>query len=402
VATYRLFIDPDPFPMKLGGELPGFQLAYETWGELSSARDNGILLQTGLSPGSHAKSRPDAPQPGWWEEFIGPGLALDTSRFFVICSNVLGGCYGSTGPSSIDRRTGRAFALGFPRLSVEDMVRAQHRLVRHLGIARLHAAVGSSMGGMQSLMYAALFPDEVANLVAISTAGRSYPWSIAVRFVQRQAVLMDPDWSGGDYYDGRGPLHGLHLARQIGTISYRGPGEWAPRFGRERAWPEPPGEGILDAAAPEAEPGRAEPQFPDRPGVEAARPHRFGVDFQVESYLAHQADKFVRIYDANSYLYISKAMDLFDLGDGAPSYEEGVARVRARSFIAGVPTDLLFPLPLQEEIAEILRSAGRDVTFHRLESIYGHDSFLVEVDALSPLLRGFLGERGIVRSRAST
>src|SRR5207247_5256375 len=150
--------------------------AYETWGELSSDRDNAILLQTGLSPGSHARSHAGAPTPGWWEEFIGPGLALDTNRFFVICSNVLGGCYGSTGPSSIDLRTGRQHALSFPTLTIEDMVAAQHCLIRHLGIARLHAAIGSSMGGMQSLAYGASFPDETANVVAISAAGRSYSW----------------------------------------------------------------------------------------------------------------------------------------------------------------------------------------------------------------------------------
>jgi homoserine O-acetyltransferase len=360
--------------MRLGGVLPAFELAYETWGELSSARDNAILVQTGLSPGSHARSHPGAPGPGWWEEFIGPGMALDTNRFFVICSNVLGGCYGSTGPSSIDPRTGRPFALSFPTLTIEDMVAAQRFLIRHLGISRLHAAVGSSMGGMQSLAYGALFPDEVANVVAISAAGRSYPWSIAIRFVQRQAVLADPDWRGGDYYGGKGPLNGLHIARMLGTISYRGPGEWAPRFGRQRV--EPASTGLSE--------------FPDRPGVEAALGHRFGVDFQIESYLAHQGDKFVRIYDANSYLYISKAMDLFDLGEGQSSYDAGVARIHARSLIVGVPTDLLFPMGLQQELAEILADGGRDCRFRQLDSIYGHDSFLVEVEALSPVLKEFL------------
>ena len=373
MSRYRLFQHPGPFPMRLGGSLPGFHLAYETWGALSEARDNAILLQTGLTPGSHARSSPDAPEPGWWEEFIGPGLALDTDRFFVVCSNVLGSCHGSTGPSSLDPRTRRPFALDFPSVTIEDMVAAQRLLVRHLGLERLHAAVGSSMGGMQSLAYAALFPGEVARVVSISAAARSSPWSIAIRFIQRQAVLADPDWNGGNYYGGRGPLNGMHAARQLGTISYRGPGEWEPRFGRERA-------------------REGAPQFPDRPGVGAAHRRRFGVDFQVESYLAHQGDKFVRSYDANSYLYVSKAMDLFDMGEGQPSFEEGVGRIHARALIVGVPTDLLFPIRLQEEIAATLRAQGRDATYRVLDSPHGHDSFLVEVEALTPMLREFLQE----------
>jgi len=379
---YKLYTHDAPFPMRLGGSLPGFQIAYETWGRLAPSRDNAILLTTGLSPGSHARSHPEAPAPGWWEEFVGPGLALDTDRWFVVCSNVLGGCAGSTGPSSPDPRTGRPFALSFPSLTIEDMVTAQRALLRHLGIEKLHTAIGSSMGGMQSLAFAALFPGEVANVVAISAAGRSYPWSIAIRFVQRQAVLSDPDWMGGDYYGARGPLNGLHVARQLGTISYRGPGEWAPRFGRKRV-PVPglPQDGHV---------ADQEPRFPDRPGIAAAHAHRFGVDFQIESYLAHQGDKFVERYDANSYLYISKAMDLFDLGEGMGSFEEGVARIRARALVVGVPTDLLFPLRLQEELAEALRAGGRDTTFRMLDSIYGHDSFLVEVDTLTAILKEFL------------
>lgn len=393
MTGYKLYTHKAPFPMRLGGVLPDYSIAYETWGRLAPSGDNAVLLTTGLSPGSHARSHPDAPSPGWWEEFVGPGLALDTNRWFVVCSNVLGGCAGSTGPASTDPRTGRPYALGFPSLTIEDMVTAQRALLRQLGIERLHTAIGSSMGGMQSLAFAALFPDDVANVVAISAAGRSYPWSIAIRFVQRQAVLSDPDWKGGDYYGSRGPLNGLHVARQLGTISYRGPGEWAPRFGRRRvgAPPAPPrGEPVEPGLPPDGHAGDVMPRFPDRSGVEAARAHRFGVDFQIESYLAHQGDKFVERYDANSYLYISKAMDLFDLGDGMASFEEGVGRIKARALVVGVPTDLLFPITLQEELAEALRAQGRDATFRVLDSIYGHDSFLVEVQALTAILREFL------------
>jgi homoserine O-acetyltransferase len=273
--------------------------------------------------------------------------------------------------------------MSFPSLTIEDMVTAQHALLRHLGITKLHTAIGSSMGGMQALAFAALFPGDVANIVTISAAGRSYPWSIAIRFVQRQAVLSDPDWRGGNYYGARGPLNGLHIARQLGTISYRGPGEWAPRFGRQRVSVVGPG-GVAEDPQNEGE-----GKFPDRPGVEAARPHRFGVDFQIESYLAHQGDKFVERYDANSYLYVSKAMDLFDLGDGMTTFEEGVGRIRARSLVVGVPTDLLFPILLQKELADILSAQGRETTFRTLDSIYGHDSFLVEVEVLTEMLREF-------------
>ena len=385
--------------MKLGGTLPGFQLAYETWGALSPARDNAVLLATGLSPSSHARSRPDAPEAGWWEAFVGPGLALDTDRFFVVCANVLGGCYGSTGPASIDPRTGKQFALAFPSITIEDMAASQHLLMRHLGIERLYAAVGSSMGGMQALACAAEFPGAVERVVAISAAARSYPLSIAIRFIQRQAILADPDWNGGKYYGGMPPLHGMRVARELGMISYRGPGEWAPRFGRERAElsqpmppaPQPSPEAAdADADASGVPAGRPDYHVAPRPRAEAARAHRFDVDFQVESYLAHAADKFVRVYDANSYLYISKAMDLFDLGAGQPSFEEGVARVRARSLVVGVPTDLLFPIDLQEELARILESQGRDCRFRVPESIHGHDSFLIEVEHLTPMLAEFL------------
>lgn len=391
--------------MALGGRLPGFQLAFETWGELSAAGDNAILLSTGLSPSSHARSHAGAPEPGWWEAFVGPGLALDTNRFFVICANVLGGCYGSTGPSSIDPRTGRPYALSFPTLTIDDMARSQRLLTKHLEVRRLHAAIGSSMGGMQALAYAALFPDDVARVVAISAAGRSYPFSIAIRFIQRQAILADPDWKGGNYYGGTPPLHGLRVARELGMISYRGMGEWAARFARDRAPTAPPPptdtEGDDDSKrgaesrgaeteASGAPTARAELRIPVRPGAEAAHAHRFDVDFQVESYLSHAADKFVRVYDANSYLYISKAMDLFDLGEGQPSYEAGIGRIRARCLIVGVPTDILFPMELQEELARILDEQGRDARFEVLESSHGHDSFLIEVEKLTSILETFL------------
>ena len=356
----RLFDHAAPFRTTLGAELPGYVLAYETWGTLSAERDNAILLCTGLSASSHARSSVEDSTPGWWERMIGDGAPLDTRRYCVICTNVLGGCFGSTGPASPSPADGQPWGLRFPLVTVQDFVRAQARLLDHLGIERLHAVVGSSMGGMQALALGALFPARTSRVVAISSPGRSYPLSIALRFVQRQAVMRDPAWNGGRYEPGRGPVEGLRLAREIGTISYRSGPEWDQRFGRER---------LRDA------------------------PTDVGPDFQVEAYLVRQGERLAGSgFDPNSFLYLSKAMDLFDLGEGAPSYEAGIARIHARTLVVGVTTDLLFPIQQQEEVARILRESGREARFVRLDTVYGHDAFLIDVERFAAILRPFLDE----------
>jgi homoserine O-acetyltransferase len=356
----RLFDHAAPFRTTLGAELPGYVLAYETWGTLSAERDNAILLCTGLSAYSHARSSVEDSTPGWWERMIGDGAPLDTRRYCVICTNVLGGCFGSTGPASPSPADGQPWGLRFPLVTVQDFVRAQARLLDHLGIERLHAVVGSSMGGMQALALGALFPARTSRVVAISSPGRSYPLSIALRFVQRQAVMRDPAWNGGRYEPGRGPVEGLRLAREIGTISYRSGPEWDQRFGRER---------LRDA------------------------PTDVGPDFQVEAYLVRQGERLAGSgFDPNSFLYLSKAMDLFDLGEGAPSYEAGIARIHARTLVVGVTTDLLFPIQQQEEVARILRESGREARFVRLDTVYGHDAFLIDVERFAAILRPFLDE----------
>jgi homoserine O-acetyltransferase len=356
VSGYQTFHSAEPFTCEWGGVLPGFSLAYETWGTLSPRRDNAILLHTGLSASSHAKSHPRNPSDGWWERFIGPGAPLDTDRYFVVCSNLLGGCYGSTGPMSTNPATGEPWATDFPILTVTDMVRAQLRLLDHLGIERLHAAVGASLGGMQSLAIAALAPERVGRLVSISAALRAYPQSIALRFVQRQAVMADPDWRGGRYYGASFPHRGQRIAREIGTITYRSGPEWQERFGRERGDDGPP---------------------------------RLGEDFQVERYLAYQGDKFCLQYDANSYLYISKAMDLFDLledeGDG-PLLEQ----IRCPALVIGVTTDVLFPVWQQRELAEALTKLRVDLTYVELDAAYGHDTFLIERERVGGALSAHL------------
>lgn len=356
VSGYETFHSPHPFVCEWGGTLPELTLAYESWGELSPQRDNVVLLHTGLSASSHAHSQERNPHPGWWEEFIGPGLALDTDRFEVICTNLLGGCYGSTGPSTNDPRTGEPYATDFPIITVRDMVRAQLLLLDHLGIDWLHASVGASLGGMQSLMLAAIAPERVGRIVSISAAIRSYPQSIAMRFVQRQAVMADLDWRGGKYYGVSFPHRGLRVAREIGTITYRSGPEWQERFGRERSTQQTP---------------------------------RLDEDFQVESYLAHQGDKFCLQYDPNSYLYISKAMDLFDLGtplqDDAP-----VKAIRCPALVIGVQSDVLFPVWQQRELAEWLKKGGCRTTYLELDAPYGHDTFLIEEERVGGSVKAHL------------
>lgn len=353
----RSFTSDSPLRLHLGGELPTFRIAYETWGTLSEAKDNAVLLCTGLSASSHARSHHENPAPGWWEGMIGPGAAIDTNRWFVVCCNMLGGCFGSTGPASLDPRTGRPYAMRFPVVTVWDFALTQALVLDELGVKRLRAVVGSSLGGMQALAFAAQFPDRTQCVVAISAPGRSYPLSIAFRHVQREAVMRDPAWQGGEYYDGPGPREGLHLARQIGTITYRSGKEWDGRFARERTRPTPTD---------------------------------LGIDFQIESYLSYQGDRFADAYDPNSYLFISKAMDLFDLGDGAESYEAGVARIAAETLVIGVTTDLLFPMQQQEELARLLFDAHGRCRFFPIDSNFGHDAFLIEIEPFAELIRPFL------------
>ena len=364
VSGYETFHRSEPFRCEWGGELSELDIAYETWGELSPQRDNAILLHTGLSASSHAHSQEKNPHPGWWENFIGPGCVLDTNRFFIVCSNLLGGCYGSTGPGSADPKTGLPYATDFPIITVRDMVRAQILLMDHLGIDRLHASIGASLGGMQSPMLAALVPDRVGRFVSISAAACAYPQSIAMRFVQRQAVMADLDWREGRYYGQSFPHRGLRVAREIGTLTYRSGPEWMERFGRQRVKDEAP---------------------------------RLDEDFQVEGYLAYQGDKFCLQYDPNSYLYISKAMDLFDMTDEPAAQANHpadpcarLADIRCPSLVVGVTTDVLFPVWQQQELARLLGEYAESVDYLEIDSPYGHDSFLIEQEKLGQSLSRFL------------
>jgi homoserine O-acetyltransferase len=356
----RHFTYEGEFPMHRGGALHNPTFAYETWGKLNAARTNAVLIFTGLSPSAHAASSKEDPTPGWWEEIIGPGRPIDTKRFFVICVNSLGSCFGSTGPASVDPQTGQIYRLTFPVLSLEDVARGGCEVARNLGVERLYAVLGPSMGGMTALVFAVMYPSAVDGLVLISSGARSLPFAIALRSLQREMIRKDPLWKGGNYTPDAQPLTGMRLARKLGMITYRSAEEWRQRFGRERVAAEHTG---------------GDP---------------FGVRFEVEAYLEHHANKFIGQYDPNCYLYLSRASDLFDIAEHGASVAGALSKVQAkRILIIGVKTDFLFPVYQQKELADGLASAGRDVDYTELESLQGHDSFLIDMDAFRPVLARF-------------
>jgi homoserine O-acetyltransferase/O-succinyltransferase len=352
------------FRMHRGGFLETPTLAYETWGELSDDRDNAILIFSGLSPSAHASSSALDPSPGWWEDMIGSGLPLDSDRYFIICVNSLGSCFGSTGPASVNPLTGRIYRLDFPVLTLEDVADAAWAVVKSLGIEQLHTVVGCSMGGMSGLGFCVRHPGATRNFVSISSATRAEPFSIAVRSLQREMIRSDPRWNEGNYDPSDGPVIGQRLARKLGMITYRSAEEWRGRFGRERATDEGGGE-------------------------------RFKVEFAVESYLENHARKFTGEFDANCYLYLSHASDLFDLAEHGGSPASGFRRTRLeRALVIGVRTDLLFPLHQQKELAEGFAGVCPETEFVPLDCIRGHDSFLVEMDAFRPVLCRFFETGG--------
>jgi homoserine O-acetyltransferase/O-succinyltransferase len=363
----RYFELPSPFAMKRGGELHGAHIAYETWGTLNAARDNAVLVLTGLSPSAHMTSCDEDPAPGWWQDMAGPGKAIDTSRWFVICVNSLGSDKGSTCPASIDPATGEPYRLAFPELALEDVANAAHAVVSNLGIDKLACLIGCSMGGMSALAYMLLHPDSVRAHISVDTAPQAQPFAIAIRSLQREAIRLDPQFNDGRYdihatEGGSYPDLGMSIARKLGVITYRSAMEWNGRFARIRLDPE---------------------QREDEP---------FGREFQVESYLEGHAQRFVRNFDPNSYLYLSRASDWFDIAEyGHGSVLEGLKRIHVeRAMVIGVSTDILFPLQQQEQIAEGLQAAGAVVEFVALDSPQGHDAFLVDIDNYSRAIGGFL------------
>ena len=355
-----------PFPMKRGGVLHGARIAYETWGTLSPARDNAVLILTGLSPDAHAASSAADPTPGWWEAMLGPGKPIDSDRWFVVCVNSLGSCKGSTGPASIDPATGQPYLLSFPELSIEDIADAAAEVVRGLGIERLACVIGNSMGGMTALSLLARHRRIARAHINISGSARALPFSIAVRSLQREAIRLDPNWNGGAYDDATYPESGMRIARKLGVITYRSALEWDGRFGRVR----------LDESA-------------------SAEDDPFGLEFEVESYLEGHARRFIRQFDPNCYLYLSRSMDWFDLADQAGGDTLAALAALAgngveRALAIGANTDILFPVQQQQEVADGLARGGAEAEFIGMDSPQGHDAFLVDFERFGPAVRDFL------------
>jgi homoserine O-acetyltransferase len=366
VATALASISPSltldtPLPLDSGQALEQVTIAYETYGELAADKSNAILIPHALTGDQHlASPHPITGKPGWWDRMVGSGKPIDTDRFHVICANVIGGCMGSTGPAS-EGPDGRPWAMRFPVITIRDMVRAQVALLSRLGIERLHGVVGGSMGGMQALSLASNFPDSVGRVLAIATSARHSAQNIAFHEVGRQAIMADPNWQGGDYYGtGKTPDKGLAVARMAAHITYLSEAGLTDKFGR---------------------------RLQDRD----AKSFGFDADFQVESYLRHQGIAFTDRFDANSYLYITRAMDYFDLAEEhGGRLADAFARSSARFCVVSFDTDWLYPTAESRAIVHALNASAAPVSFVELSAPHGHDSFLLEHAALDRVVAGFL------------
>ncbi len=352
---------PDELILDCGKKLGPITIAYETYGTLTPEKDNAILILHALSGDHHAAGyyRPDDKKPGWWDDFIGPGKAFDTDQYFVICSNCIGGCRGSTGPASINPETNKPFGMSFPVITIRDMVNAQKRLLDHLGISYLVCVCGGSMGGMQALQWAISYPDMVQSAIPIATTAVHSAQNIALNEVGRQAIIADPNWNQGDYYDSEPPVRGLALARMIGHISYLSDKSMHEKFGRKLQNRQQLSYDLL-------------------------------TDFQVESYLNYKGTTFTQRFDANSYLYISKALDYFDLTEGTDSLTEALQGVKAKFLVIAFSSDWLYPPYQSRLIVQALKRNGIIGSFCEIKSDYGHDAFLLECKQQTDLIHNFL------------
>ncbi len=359
---YTFAEPPDKFVMDNGLELGPITVAYETYGELNEERDNVIVVAHALTASAHAagKHSPDDHYPGWWDVMIGPGRAYDTDKYFVICSNILGSCYGTTGPSSINPETGKPYGMRFPVVTIRDMVRVQKALIDHLGVTRIRSVIGGSMGGMQAIEWALLYPEMVDSIILVAAGAVSNPQSIAIHKVGIRAIIDDPKWRGGDYYGSEQPEKGLAVARMIGHITYLHHNWLWEKFGRKHSDPE-------------------------------NMKLKLGSKFDIENYLEYQGSKFVDRFDANSYIYIMRAIDIYDAAEGYESLKESFSRIKCKKiFVASFTSDWLFPSYQSEEIVKALKSNGIPVDYEEIESRYGHDSFLLEYEELTKYIKQFL------------
>ena len=344
----------DVLPLQRGGQLGPITVAYETWGKLNANGDNAVLITHALTGNSHAHDteKPDDTKVAWWNPLIGPGRFFDTSRYFVICSNVLGGCYGTTGPSSIDPDTGQTYGMRFPVITIRDMVETQRRLIEYLGVRRLHMVAGGSIGGQQALEWAVAYPDLVENVIVVAATAALTAQAIAFSEVQRQAILSDPRWLNGNYAPGQGPEAGLSIARMLAMITYQSEEGMELRFARQPARKQ-------NVTSPSG--------FTD-----------LSERFDVEGYLYYQGQSLVKRFDANSYLYISRSMDLYDVSEEYPSIEDALSRLRSKALFIGIRSDFLFPAARVRWLADQARAAGSNAIYAELDSPHGHDAFLKE------------------------
>lgn len=358
VRTHHIAFDT--FALENGENFGPITLAYETYGTLNEEKSNAILITHALSGDAHAAGVHDGQNnPGWWDSMIGPKKAFDTTKYFMICPNVLGGCKGSTGPSSLNPKTGKPYALGFPLINIGDMVNSQKRLIDSLGIEKLLAVVGGSMGGMQVLSWLVKFPEKIRSAIPISTAIKHSPQQIAFDEVGRQAIMADPHWKSGNYYEGLPPARGLGVARMIGHITYMSDISMAEKFGRQKK--------------------------------NNLYHFKFTPDFEVEGYLRYRGDNFVKRFDANSYLYITKAMDNFDPADGRP-LQQALAGIKAKVLVIAFKSDWLYPAYQSKEIVKACKLSGLETTYCEVTSTYGHDAFLLEIKEETHLITHFLNK----------
>ena len=349
---------PNELTLESGEKLGPITLAYETYGELNSEKSNAVLVLHGLTGDAHAAGlHKSEPTLGWWDSMIGPSKGLDTDKYFIICSNVLGGCKGSTGPSSTNPKTGKPFGADFPIITIGDIVNAQRHLIDHLGIYKLLSVVGGSMGGMQALQWMVNYPERLLSAIPIATTLKHTPQQIAFNEVGRQAVMADPNWRKGHYYGKSSPTKGLAVARMIGHITYMSDISMAAKFGRRV-----------------------------KSDIE---PRKFAAEFEVEGYLRYRGDNFVKRFDANSYLYITKAIDYFNLLNGH-NYSDIFKGLRAKVLVMAFKSDWLYPTYQSQEIVKAVKLAGLDASYCEINSTYGHDAFLLEVEEQTHLIKHFL------------
>ncbi len=361
IVETKYFSFEEKIRLENGIEFGPVTVAYETYGKLNRAKDNAILVLHALSGDAHAAGyhSSEDKKPGWWDTAIGPGKAFDTDRYFVICSNFLGGCKGTTGPSSINPDTNRPYGIEFPVITVGDMVKVQKKLIDHLGIETLFCAAGGSLGGMQAMQWAIQYPEAVQSAVIIATTTRLSAQNIAFNEVGRNAIVFDPNWNNGDYYNGEVPARGLALARMIAHITYLSEESMHKKFGR---------------------------RLQDKTKID----FNFDINFQVESYLRHQGKSFVDRFDANSYLFITKAMDYFDLHQKYGSLAHAFKDTNSKFLFLSFSTDWLFPPNELKDTARTLMSLGKEVTYCNIDAPYGHDSFLLEFEHQPKIIKNFL------------